>query len=318
VAFVATLVVRRIVLSRRAHRRQAVEQRLRDQAFALLGDGAPPPAGLSHAEERVFAGLVARLAHQLRGEARAHAAAYADEHGFVDAALADLRSRRHWRRATAAYRLGEMSVFRAVPELRAALDDPTPEVRGAAAGALGKLGSAEAVADIVTALAHRKVPPLVGAGALLGIGSAGLPQLLSLTGSDDPELRARAVELVGLLGTRTEAPAVVEKLRDASGMVRARAAIALGRLGAEEGADALCRTLDDRLPYVRASAAQALGAVGDPKTVPRLLQLAAEDAYEPAHAAAVAAARLDPEQAARAAEELGGPHLREAVAEAAL
>ncbi len=316
--FIGVLAVRRLSLARKQRRQVAAEARLRDRALALLLEGAPAPVALSREDEEAFSGLVARLARHLRGDARLRAAAYFEQRGLVGAEVQALRSRRTARRAQAAYLLGEMDAHPAVPALRQALRDREREVRARAATALGKLGAEEAVADIAAALAARTIPRLAGATALLAIGDAALPELHRLARGIGPELRAAAVELIGLLGTRKDAGAVVERLRDTSAPVRARAAAALGRLGSEEAAEPLRQALGDRLPYVRAAAAEALGAIGDPAALPLLLPIAAEDVFEPARAAAVASVRLDPDESARAAARTQAPHLLQALAEAAL
>jgi HEAT repeat protein len=206
-----------------------------------------------------------------------------------------------------------MASPRAIPALLAALDDREAAVRSASARSLGRLAAVDAVKPLVHAFSAGRLPRAVAGQALLAIGPPALPALRDLLDADEADAREFAVELVGLLGDATDSRLVLQCLRDSSGEVRAKAARALGRLGAEEAATALAETLGDRIPFVRVSAAHALAAVGDPAAAPRLLALARKDQFDPARAAAAAAARLDPAAVLRAAgDESAGPHVREA------
>lgn len=309
--FVLVLVVRRLQIARGVRFEREEEGRLRPLALALVDGETLDPAALGRRSARVLAGLVARYARWLDGDARTQIAAFFERTGGVAEEIGALGDRRAWRRATAAYSLGDMGSPTSVPGLLHALDDPERAVRAAAARSLGRLGAVEAVEPLVYGLAAGRVPRAVAGSALLATGTAALPELRELERRAEPEVRAFAVELVGLLGDASDAPLLVERLRDSSAETRAKAARALGRLGAQEGARALRGALSDRIPFVRASAAHALGEIGDLSAVPELLRIARQDHYDPAHAAATALARID---ADRLRSEAGdSPHLVEAV-----
>ncbi len=167
---------------------------------------------------------------------------------------------------------------------------------------------------LVEALAGRRVPRGVAGQALLTIGWPALPQLRVLAESQDPAVRATAVELIGLIGDAGDGRLLAHRLHDGAAAVRASAAIGLGRLGAQEAAAALRATLEDRIPFVRSAAAEGLGALGDVESAPALTALAADPEFEPAQAAARALARMDAELVRRAAAgPYVGVHLREAL-----
>ena len=310
--FVCVVAVRRVQVARDERRRAEAEERLRPLALALI-DGERPNEPLSRRDTRALAALLARYSRQLRGAAGGPLSTFFEEQGAVADACAALVERRPWRRATAAYELGDFGSVTAVPALLRALDDPERDVRAAAARSLGRLGAAEAVEPLVYGLAARRVPRAVAAHALLSIGPAALPALRELEARAESEVRAVAVELVGLLGDASDAPLLVERLHDASAEVRAKAARALGRIGAEEAAEEVRAALSDRIPFVRAAAANALGAFADRADVEALLVAARDTRFEAAQAAARAAARVD-RAAVREAAERGdaGPHVAEA------
>jgi hypothetical protein len=317
--FLAALVARRVFLERRERLRGGVAARLRPAAIALLeGEDAELPE-LTAAEQRVFAELLGHYARTLRGAPRARIARYFESTRGTTRELGALSSRQAWRRAAAAFALGDMGSRRAVPALVRRLRDPAPEVRTAAARSLGRLGAPEAVQPLAETLVDASVPATLAGQALLEIGDAGLPSLLALLGHEEYAVRAGATELVGLLGGAAESAAVLERLSDASAPVRASAASALGRLGSAEAAAGLRGALHDRVPFVRAAAATALGQLGDRTAVPELLWQAAEDDFGPAQAAADALRRLDPGLLARVAARPGaGAHVLEAADLAAL
>lgn len=317
-AFLLVLVGRRSWLAAKGRRRTAAVQALRPAAIELVEDVGDPPA-LRGFQAEVFAELLSGYALAVRGSPRERIAAYFERTGAVDEQLRLLRNRRGWKRASAAFALGDMGSPRAVPALLEALDDRNGDVRAAASRSLGRIGPVEAIEPLVTAGVDRRVPRDVAMLALLDVGPSAVPRLLELTQHEEPRVRASAVELVGLLGEAGDAEDLPERLRDTAAEVRAAASGALGRLGAAAARDALIEALDDRVPSVRVASAKALGQIGGRSALDALVRVARTDEFEPAAAAAEAAAAIDPPFVIRAAAEPdAGRHLHEAADVAAL
>jgi HEAT repeat protein len=257
--------------------------------------------------------MLARYARQLAGEPRHHIARFFESGGHIDHQVDLLRSSRLWRRAGAAATLGDMGSPRAIPPLLDALDDPERDVRAAATRSLALLGASVAVAPIVEALAGGRVQRAVGGWALMQLGDSALTGLRGLTRHEDSDVRAVAVELLGLTGNASDSRELIARLRDPAAEVRARAAHALGRIGAADSAPALRSALGDRIFFVRAAAARALGQIGDRASAAALVHMAQTDRFESAQAASRALAELEPRGLAAAASvAVAGPHLREA------
>jgi hypothetical protein len=317
--FVLVLVLRRVSLAREERQRVAIEERLRDTALSLVDGEAVPLPELNRTEAEVFAGMLARYARQLAGEPRGHIARYFENGGHVDAETGRLGSRAIWRRAAAAAVLGDMGSRGAIPALIELLDDPAREVRAAAARSLAILDADEAVAPLVRALAEGRLQRAVVGWALMRLGEPAVPRLHPLLGSDNADVRAAAVELIGLIGSAADAPAVLERLRDPAAEVRAKSARALGRLGAAQAAAALRDALGDRIFFVRAAAARALGDIGDAASAAALVRQAQTDRFEAAHAAALALAEISPQALEGIATlSTATDHVREAAGLAAL
>jgi HEAT repeat protein len=316
---VCLLALRRVAVAITERRRLAVEAALRPLALALVAGETGTLHNLTQRDARALASLSARYRRRVAGESAGRITAFFEERGQIDRELRLLRSRRAWRRAMAAFTLGNMGAGRSAPALIDALGDRNRSVRSAAARSLGAIGSVAAVEPIVLAYATRRIPRLIAGQALLSIGPASLPALGRLASDPDPEARAFAIELIGLVGDAEHASYVLAHLRDGSAEVRAKAARALGRLGAEDAAAELAATLYDRIPFVRTVAARALGEVGDRRALPALLDVARHDEFAAAQAAAWAAARLDPRAVVvAAAREGAGAPLVEAATLAAV
>ncbi len=309
ILFLLVVVVRRVVLAREGRQLLAAEERLRPIALQLLDEEAPlPPLDLSPAHAELFAELLGRYARGVRGSGAERRRVWFTESGTFDRTLARLESSAGWKRATAAYALGDMGSADAAGPLLRALEDDDDATRAAAARSLGRLGIVDAVEPLLAAQAAGRVPRLVVGHALLSIGSPALPRLMQLVSAVDDRERAAAVELVGLIGGAVDAGPLLDALRDASAEVRSSAAHSLGRLGADEAAYRLRQLLDDRIGFVRAAAAVALGEIGDEEAVARLRELALHDEFEPARAAAHSLGRIDPALVRSG----GGPFLDEA------
>jgi HEAT repeat protein len=311
--FLGALVARRAALAREERRRAELERRVRPLALALVADDGVELPELDRDEQALLAEAIGRLSRRVTGDARRRVGAYFAGTAALEAELEALHDRSGWRRATAAFRLGDMACADAVPRLCDALADRDADVRAAAARSLGRLGAGDAAGALVRALVDDAVPRAIAFQAVLDVGGDALPDVRQLASDADQAVRAAAVELLGWLGDASDAAPLIAALADPAAEVRARAAAALGRLAAADGAEALTRALDDRIYFVRLHAARALGHVGERRAVPQLLRQAREDRFEAARAAAEAVARLDPTAVLEAAEEEdAGPHLHEA------
>lgn len=311
--FLVALVLRRTSISREERRRLEAERRLRPLALDIVGGEDADVARLSTEELAILAEVIGRLSRNLSGDARRRIAVYFSGTKAFAVEMRSLRDRRSWRRATAAYRLGDMACGDAVPRLIRTLSDRDADVRAATARSLGRLQAHEATEPLMLSLVVGIVPRAIAFRAILDIGASALPALHRLARADDAAVRAGAIELIGWLGDASDADLLVRAMGDSAAEVRARSAGALGRLAEDEGAAALTDALADRIYFVRLHAARALGQVGERDAVPRLLDQARKDRFEAARAAAQAVARIDPE-ALLAAAELpdAGPHLHEA------
>ena len=308
-----TLTIRRIALDRRARLYATAERRVRPIAILMVeGENRERPM-LPAGDQAVLADVLGRYARRLTGEADRRIAEYFRGSAALEQSLRELGSRRTWRRASAAYRLGDMGCEEATPGLLAALDDRKRAVRAAAARSLGRLEVVDAAKPLVEALVSGRVPNGVAGEALVELGPAAVPELRAIAEHPSYQLRATAIALLGRVGDTGDSSLAVKCLADPSADVRAAAAATLGRIGGPATEAALRSALDDRIPYVRARAAASLGVIGSREALPRLLEIARGDRFRPARAAAQAVARISPKALAAAAEEPGaGPHLHEA------
>jgi HEAT repeat protein len=83
------------------------------------------------------------------------------------------------------------------------------------------------------------------AAALVQRGSAALPVLHAALGDSDPELRARASEILAQIADPKSVDTFVAALQDSDGRVRSDAAAGLAHIGDPRGIPALIATLDD-------------------------------------------------------------------------
>jgi HEAT repeat protein len=314
ILMLGVLVARRTRLAAREQQQRAVQDRLKPVALELVHAGVEPPGDLGLEAKEALADLLGRYARATRGPTHERIVAYFEREGTIARELASLaETRRAWRRATAAFRLGDIGNAEAAGGLIAALRDPARDVRVAAARSLGRLHAAQAGTELIAAAADRRIPAALARWALLQIGMPVLPQMRALLRSEDERERAGAVQLIGLLGGPADADAAEERIRDSAALVRAQAALALGRLGSARNLPALLGALEDRIPQVREAAATALGEMRDPRSVEALADRVERDRFEVARAAAHALVGTDSARAAERAAATGSIHLLEAV-----
>lgn len=240
----------------------------------------------------VVADLLLETMPKLRGSARDELAELFDEAGFTAQYLHGLSSSQAWRRAVAAQALGNLGARRAAGDLLNLLADPAPDVRLAAARALGKLGMPEVIEPLIQAYTRGALAYGPVATSILRIGhAAGLP-LIDYLHHPEPEVRALAARLLGVLDVFEAGPSLVEALSDEDARMRTAAAGSIGRLGIENAALPLMRALSDDRAEVRLAAVAALGQ-GEDHSVAGVLRLALSDeVYEVRRAAADALVAL--------------------------
>jgi HEAT repeat protein len=129
-----------------------------------------------------------------------------------------------------------------------ALDADVPELRMAAANALGKLEKTDV-----------------------------LPQLVDTLEDSDPRVRARAARALGKLGDARACEPLIERLQDPSGEVRREAAEALGVIGNRQALNALLDMFDDERPVIRRIAVGAMGNFGNARPVDGLIEALSDE-----------------------------------------
>ncbi|MFW5959045.1 MAG: HEAT repeat domain-containing protein [Natronomonas sp.] len=123
------------------------------------------------------------------------------------------------------------------------LTDDLPELRMAAATALGKIGDADAVGPLVQRL-----------------------------GDSDERVRVRAARSCGRIGDPRAVDPLIERLSDPVVEVRRATANALGRIGTQRSIGALRSLLDDESEAVRRIAVDGLGNANDPRAAETLVE----------------------------------------------
>ena len=204
------------------------------------------------------------------------------------------------------------------PSLIAALRDPEPVVRMAAARQLARAGDEQAI-PILSELVKDSEE---AAPALAELGDSGMQALTQLLATGDTLQRTRAATALGKIN-RPEAaaalrqaladdnaavhgqaayslaelrdaaalPALLADLRDEHPEQREFAAAYLGLLGARAAIAPLIEALGDDAPNVRATAAAALGELGSHEALPQLMVLRRDDAVTSSGDAVAEAAR---------------------------
>jgi HEAT repeat protein len=214
-----------------------------------------------------------------------------------------------WRRIAALDRLVHARDPAMRGLLRAAISDPDEKVAAAGVRALAGVGDDWAVDVLLDALREGRVPrsrvasqleylaPLPGArllpllrdsdpavrfwGATLlsaypGLGDA---RLVMMTHDRDPNVRAAAVETLGLRDTDSARAAILASIDDPIWYVRVHAARSAGQLLGAAAAPSLVRLLADTRWWVRTAAKDALRGIGPDAVSALLATLIDPDAF---------------------------------------
>jgi HEAT repeat protein len=173
--------------------------------------------------------------------------------------------------------------------VRAALADPDPGVRRAAAQYAGGLGPAN-VASLVGALGDRDAAVRVAAVRGL-VGAKAATALAQAAGSPDPDVRPAALEAIGEVGGPIAEKTLEAALADGSERVRVAAVRGLRHMG-KDAAGLLTRALGDSSRDVREAAVAGLGvAWAELPTDQLVARIGDETDADVRYAAALALAR---------------------------
>ncbi|MFF7161877.1 HEAT repeat domain-containing protein [Streptomyces sp. NPDC008086] len=178
--------------------------------------------------------------------------------------LRELKDGDAWRRAAATKGLGGVGRDEHAWMLVAAAGDRAPEVRGAVAAGLGRLGVAEAGRTVLPALMGDDDPWVRSrasrAAIRLGLdGPAAVDAYARLLRDPDRHLRINALDGLGALGVPGHAPALVALLRDPDPAVWGRARALLYRLRRDPAVSAeVVRTAEQGADDARVRALQLL------------------------------------------------------------
>jgi HEAT repeat protein len=282
----------------RRERRDATRRAALTPLVYTLLDGEDTVQALADAPA-VLDDVVLHLLPQLRGSDRQVLQDVLVARGVVDRASKDLSAHAAWRRGRAAMLLGATASTRHTPDLITLLADRSPDVRSAAARALGKAGDVTAAPDLLAALTTpHPLPSGIAGMALLDLGATALPALREALGSGSAPARALSASLLGLHGDVPATPELTAAVADtdAPPEVRRAAAEALGRIGAPQAGEVLSHvTALETDPTLRRASAEALGRIGDPDCAPALVAGMAAADLGVRRACAEALAAIGPE-----------------------
>lgn len=285
----------RLIRSRAAR----LKAEVRPILFAALDRGEVDPEvidALDRRRQRALEAAARSLLPNLRGQDRDVLTRLLEHRGVVDEARRQTRSPSAAARARAGAFLGAAGTSAAVPDLVALLHDEDPEVRWAAARALGRIGDVSAVSPLLSALEGRHPLPVeLVIDAVSQIRDCPVSLLRQGLRSRSVPTRAATVELLGRVQALAATADVIELLdTDPSLEVRARAARALGRIGSPHAVEPLLARLDAGPMAVRTQAAWALGEVAALDAVPSLRRVLLGPSRQLSEAAAKALARIVP------------------------
>ncbi len=272
ILIVANKAWRETQVARRARRRRELEPTMLrwahgdEKSIRRVLDGDP-----SAPDRIVIEQILLDHIQRVRGIERDRMAGAMEQLGFVDVYLEGLESRRWWRRAESAEKLGLAGSKRAIQPLSQALDDEMPEVRLRAAKALGQLGGVASARKLVRALNEpNRWSTIRVADILIGMGHESIHAVIEAFDELSADGKLAVIDIVGRVRPLSATPWLQEKANDASTDIRARACHALGAIGDPHVTGHLVKALADPDWPVRAMAAKALGRMLMVDAVPQL------------------------------------------------
>lgn len=247
------------------------------QGLVDFGPSATGPVldALRNAEEDEQVGLLLRIIHVISGRE-----AVATVLSFLDHQNPEIRR-------YSIETLGDITETTAINYLLARLDDPDIGCQQAAVNSISALVTAypevkeSTLSKIRKLLDSGSVPTKINALSIfVNIQGEGYhDELLLASKNEDPQVRQKAIHLMGKFSEERFADQIVLSLADESTAVRLEAIQAIVRTKPKEGIEPLFHALDDEDIWIRTAAAQALGEYREPSAIEHLKrQLAADSA----------------------------------------
>jgi HEAT repeat protein len=200
--------------------------------------------------------------------------------------LRKLKSSQWETRAAAAADLGRSRETAAVAALIETLQDESPQVRLATISALGKIGAAQAVTPLISALTSlSKASKTKGsskntgstgdeylaiASALANLAAPAVQPLITLLSAGEKEVRRWSAFALGQIKDPRAVTPLAERLEDGRLEVRKAATAALASIGDRRALQPLTRALAAKDPETKKAAAQALAELGGVETIEAL------------------------------------------------
>jgi len=169
-------------------------------------------------------------------------------------------------RAAAAEALGKIGAKAAIQALENRMNDNAEEskVRVSAAVALGKMGNKKAIEFLINMLTDQdEVVRVRAASALSEVGKPAVDLLLEALKSKEAQKRWGAAKALGEIGCKEAIPALAKATKDENEDVRIASVVSLGRIGDERAIQTLIEALDDKSERVRWHAFNALQMFGE-------------------------------------------------------
>jgi HEAT repeat protein len=225
-----------------------------------------------------------------RSDAISALAVLGQNHTGISLIAAGLKDKETNIRVLAATSLGDMKARSAIPQLKDAMDDNSPEVSFAAAQALWKIGDRSGREILYAVLrGERKAKPGLVKGKMEKMRQEMHdPKSLALIGINEAS--------GAFLGPFSMGVSFIEEYaKNNSAPIQAVCAKLLSSDDSRDTAEELTDALGDKNWTVRAAAARALARMNRPEAIPQLRNMMESDKERPARfAAAAAIIRLSP------------------------
>jgi len=171
--------------------------------------------------------------------------------------------------------LGQLKYKPATLALIDRLSDTDPEVRAAAAEALGKIGAKAAIQALENRMNDSAEESKVRVSAAVALGKMGnkkaIEFLINMLTDQDEVVRVRAARALSEVGMPS-VNLLLEALKSKEAQKRWGAAKALGEIGCKEAVDELAKATKDDNEDVRIAAVVSLGRIKDKRAIRTLIE----------------------------------------------